>query len=421
VELTPATAIRSERVRWLDAGRIPLGGLTVAAGEKGLGKSILTNARLVADATRGRLSGELAGTPVDVLVCTAEDDWASVVKPRLVAHGADLDRVHRVRAVDDAGTALLTLPDDVARLGTEVDRLREEGRTVGLIVVDPIGAFIGAGTDTHRDASVRRVLAPLAEMAERLDVAVLVVAHLTKDESSRLINRVSGAGAFVNAARSLLVLARSPSDPDGERGSDRVLVHVASNWGRLAPSLALRVESRDVALDDGTVASVGCMRLVGESDVSVEDLQRGPDENGADVEETICAALAAGPRPSRDVKTAVRAELECSTRTVERAAKRMEAAGELIVASGGFPRTTTWTLAGSDTIDSAVATNANPLDVATGSSDVGIENATASSDTDESHARLVATTPATDDEEPLARRLFAAHPDIAQGGPDASG
>jgi predicted ATP-dependent serine protease len=190
VELTLASAISSERVRWLWRGRIPLRGLVVIAGEKGLGKSILTNAFLAAKLTRGELDGELIQRPVDVLVITGEDDWRSVVKPRLLAHGADLDRVHRVTVIDDAGESLLTLPDDVGMLEQQVERLRAAGRVVGMLVIDPIGAFISGAIDTHRDASVRRALAPLAAMADRLDLAVVVVGHLTKDESKRLIQRV---------------------------------------------------------------------------------------------------------------------------------------------------------------------------------------------------------------------------------------
>ena len=48
---------------------------------------------------------------------------------------------------------------------------------------------------THRDASVRRALAPLAALADTLDLVVLVVAHLTKDESSTRVHRVTGSGA----------------------------------------------------------------------------------------------------------------------------------------------------------------------------------------------------------------------------------
>jgi KaiC/GvpD/RAD55 family RecA-like ATPase len=116
VQLTPATAIRSERLYWLWAGRMPRRSLVVIAGEKGLGKSLLSNAGLPALITRGQLEGELCGTPADVLIVTAEDDWASVVKPRLMAHGADLERVHRVAVRAADGDSLLTLPDDVPRL-----------------------------------------------------------------------------------------------------------------------------------------------------------------------------------------------------------------------------------------------------------------------------------------------------------------
>jgi len=80
VELTAASQIRSERLHWVWTGRMPRRSLVVVAGEKGLGKSLLTNARLPALLTRGELDGELLGTPSDVLVVSAEDDWASVVK-----------------------------------------------------------------------------------------------------------------------------------------------------------------------------------------------------------------------------------------------------------------------------------------------------------------------------------------------------
>ena len=364
IELTPASAIRSERVRWLWRGRFPLRSLCVVAGEKGLGKSLLTNARIPAEATRGLLPGELEGEPMDILVCTAEDDWRSVVKPRLVAHGADLDRVHRLSVKDEEGESLLTLPDDVPLLEKEVLRLREQGRAVGMIVVDPIGAFLSSATDTHRDASVRRALAPLAALADKLDLVVLVVAHLTKGESSRLINRVSGAGAFVNAARSVLVLAPSPDDPEGEQGSERVLVHVRGNWGKVAPTLAVRVEELKVDLDDGTRTDIGYLLITGETDIGVDDLQRGGDENGAsDVEEAIVAALPNGSRPSRDVKAEVAAELDCSRKTVERAGVRMakrEPAELIIVPKEGFQGTTKWALPKGDTEPSANGDSEDP-------------------------------------------------------------
>ena len=76
----------------------------MVAGEKGLAKSTLTNAKLAAAVTRGTLAGDLKGTPSDVLIISAEDDWRTVIKPRLVAHGADLERVHQVGVTEEEST-----------------------------------------------------------------------------------------------------------------------------------------------------------------------------------------------------------------------------------------------------------------------------------------------------------------------------
>jgi hypothetical protein len=146
VVLTPASVITPKRVQWLWKDRIPLPSLVVVAGEPGLGKSTFTNAHLAAHVTRGTLEGEMHGHPRDVLIATAEDDWPSVVVPRLMAAGADLERVHRVQVRNGDGTSLLTLPDDAAILESECQRLREAGRPVGLIVVDPVGAFLSEST-----------------------------------------------------------------------------------------------------------------------------------------------------------------------------------------------------------------------------------------------------------------------------------
>jgi hypothetical protein len=137
-----------------------------------------------------------------------------------------------------------------------------------------------------------------------------------------------GAAAFVNAARSVLALARHPDDSGGEQGRRRILAHVASNWGRYAPSLALHVETREVDVDDGGRAEVGYLVIDGETNVGIEDLQRESSEDGSDRREAIIAALREKDwRPSREVKAEVAAELDCSLKTVERTAMEMLSEG----------------------------------------------------------------------------------------------
>ncbi len=347
VSLTAADTIKSGPVRWLWQGWVPLGALSVVAGEAGLGKSTLTGAHLSASVTRGALAGELHDKPRDVLIASAEDDWSAVIVPRLMAANANLERVHRVDVEDEDVAGMLTLPTDVKRLELALDALGAD-RPVAMIVVDPIGAFLSAETDSHKDASVRRALAPLAQLASARQLAVVVVAHLNKDDSQRIMSRVSGSVAFGAAARSVIGFARDPEDTDGEQGADRVLVHCKSNVGKYADSLAARIESRMVDTHAGP-ADTGFLRITGKSSLSVDDLQRGRDDDGPDCEESILYALAGGQRPSREVKAEIKAELGCSFRTIERAANRMRERGDLSVEKAGYPPRATWALTVSDT------------------------------------------------------------------------
>lgn len=267
VVLTRASDITPEALRWLWDRRLPLRGLSLIAGEPGLGKSTLT-VELAADVTRGQLDGDLHGQPADVLIATAEDHFASVVWGRLTAAGADMHRVHRVHVEHRDGEELLTLPDDVAEVEARCAELAGVGWPVALVIVDPITAFMSGQVDTHRDAAVRRVLAPLAGLAERQQLAVVGVAHLNKDTAGKLLSRVGGSVAFGAAPRSVLAFARHPDDPDGEQGIERVIVHAKSNHGRYAPSLAARIESRAVE----TVGEVSRLVIDGECQVGPDDL-----------------------------------------------------------------------------------------------------------------------------------------------------
>ena len=138
---------------------------------------------------------------------------------------------------------MFSLPGDVMLLASGDPASKQAARTREAGGHRPHWLFSHCRDRQPQDAAVRRALAPLAQVADKMGVAIAVVAHLTKDDSTRLINRVSGSGAFVNAARSVLVLARDPDDPDGEQGYQRVLVHVTPpSWGRLASTMQYQVE-----------------------------------------------------------------------------------------------------------------------------------------------------------------------------------
>jgi hypothetical protein len=196
-------------------------------------------------------------------VVTAEDHLAAVARPRLEAARADLDLVRFV-------TAPITLPDDAQKLGELVDEFE-----VKLVVLDPLVAFIGDGVNTHRDHHVRRVLAPLADLAERARVALVVVIHTNKAMGTEPLMRISGSIGFTGAARTVLLAADDPQDDNR-----RILGVVKSNLAEMPAPLAYRVVGEVV--HDGIPTSR--IEWLGEApEVDVRELlaQRDPEERTA--------------------------------------------------------------------------------------------------------------------------------------------
>jgi len=274
ISLVSAASIRPEAVRYAWRGRIPLGAVSLLVGDPGLGKST-TTLELAARLSRGQLEGDLFGEPVTVLLATAEDAIAHVVVPRLIAAGADLERVKVVAVRRDGMTGGLMFPDDLPRLRDRV--LAERPR---IFIVDPLVAHLSDEVNSHRDQDVRRAVAPLARLAEEADLAVVGIVHLNKATAAHVLSRVAGSVAFVAAARSLLLLGPDPDDRDGPT---RILAHGKSNVGPLAPALRLRIEAREIPGDAGAIITSG-VAWVGEAlGLTASDLvaPEAPEERDA--------------------------------------------------------------------------------------------------------------------------------------------
>ena len=197
-------------MKWLWPNRIARGKLHVLAGEPGLSKSVLTCAIAAIVTTGGEWP--LDGTHCaagDVLMLNAEDDPADTIRPRLRAASADLARVELIDGVrtGDGKKRGMTLAD-VELLERYLEK--HPGR-FALLTCDPIGALM-ADRDAHRDSDVRALLAPLASLAMRHDLAILLVAHLNKATNMAALHRIVGSIGFTAAARMVYFLARDHED-----------------------------------------------------------------------------------------------------------------------------------------------------------------------------------------------------------------
>ncbi len=126
-------------------------------------------------------------------------------------------------------------------------------------MIDPLSAYVG-DTDSHRDAAVRGLLAPLAQLADRYRVTILGVIHLSKNSQRSAIHRAIGSIAFVGAARVVLAVA---ADPENEQR--RLLAPVKNNLSSPAPVLAFSIPDGRLVYEPQPVVGM-----------DINDVLRGP-------------------------------------------------------------------------------------------------------------------------------------------------
>jgi hypothetical protein len=324
-------------------GVLWIGKPTLVAGDPGLGKSLLT-LDIAARVSRGACwpcSGEVQ-TAGDVALLSAEDDAADVIKPRLMAAGADCSRILLLTHVNE-----IDADGEVKRRSVQLDkhidvirqRLAEHPRPIKLLIVDPLGAYLG-DTDSHNNSEVRAVLAQLAELAAELRLAVLCVSHLNKGDSGNALYKISGSLAFVAAARAVYIVDKDPQD------TERVLfVAAKSNYGTTDRNYAFTKSEADngapriVWTDEPVTRSASDLfaheATARERTVNV-DVQRAVD--------WLHAELMQEPRPGREIEYAAEAA-GISERDLLRATRRMR----IIKTPGGFGQPWMWSLPVSDT------------------------------------------------------------------------
>jgi hypothetical protein len=235
------TEIPAEHIEWLWPHKIPRGKLTLLVGDPGLGKSLLTVHLAAVVSTGGCWPlGGACTPPGDVLFVSAEDDPGDTLRPRLEAAGADLRRIHILQGALAGYTGegrqcirMFDLSKDIDALSHLLLKIPQ---TVA-VIIDPISAYLGEKCDSHKNAEVRAVLAPLITIVAERNVALIGITHLSKAGGPSALLRIIGSLAFVATARAAYLVA-----PDAQDKSRRLFLPIKSNLSPDASGLAFRIE-----------------------------------------------------------------------------------------------------------------------------------------------------------------------------------
>ena len=252
--LVRASDIVPRAMDWLWHGHILRGSQELLTGVPGNGKSQIHCAFVAYVTTGGAWPDGCNGAPAgNVIMLTSEDCLDQTITPRLIAAGADRDRVFILKKIrKDNKERMFVLSEDLE----ELEHMIAKTGDVRLITIDPITAYMGGKLDSHRATDVRGQLGPLAELAERMDVALSAITHPPKHATQRAIDHFIGSQAFIAAARiGHMTIEEVSEDEYGNKTPTGrgLFTNPKNNVSRKMSTLAYRVVEKP--LDDGIKAA----------------------------------------------------------------------------------------------------------------------------------------------------------------------
>jgi RecA-family ATPase len=346
--------IEARAPRWLWPRRIALGRITLLVGRPGAGKSFVT-CDMAARVSTGTPWPD--GAPCeagDAIFITAEDDPHDTIRPRLDAHRADVERVHLLDAVRrrTGGGRIKEMAFTLKDVNA-LEQALQQRPNCRLVVIDPIGSFLGGKIDAHRDNEVREILAPIARLAERYEAAVVIVAHTRKGAATSADDLALGSRAFTGVARGVWHLMRDPQDK-----LRRLLLAGKSNLAAEQPGLAFTL--------DGEPARVCYERdpvAMNADDALALAEQKEDDSLVARATAWLADLLADGPRGAKEVQSEAAAN-GFSEKTLRKAKRQLD------VISGPVVRQGSWMWRLPEPVESEESEESEDLEVPWGASDI---------------------------------------------------
>ena len=141
--------------------------------------------------------------PGKVIYLTAEDGIGDTIKKRMRICGANMDNVYTV--TNNKTQLLFDSP--------EIEEYMKQVRP-DLMIFDPFQAYIGGEVDMNAPNATNERIGHIVDLAEKYDVAVVIICHFNKNSKGDAITRVLGSTDIMGKCRSYIALGAVPGEDD---------------------------------------------------------------------------------------------------------------------------------------------------------------------------------------------------------------
>lgn len=316
VETLNLGEVQTESVDWLVPGLIARGEMSLIGADGGTGKGIYYS-QMIAAVTTGKKNDFFPDSPKapgKVLILSGEDDPRKVLRPRLLAAGANLNNVEVVTS-----ESYYSKKGELLTIDSESLRLKIEKMKPDLVINDPLQAFLPPDVQMCNRNEMRGAITPFKSFCAAVNAAGLTVCHTNKKSNVAGRQRLSDSSDLWDLSRCVVMLGYSKAD-------EAVYASVEKNSYAAKPMTTLfEIQGTQV---EGVKTAVAVYK--GRTDRRDADfvLQKAarPAATKDAAKDAILAALEAsklGSMASTQLQAAVLNEVGCSVATYQNARKEL--------------------------------------------------------------------------------------------------
>lgn len=324
VSLVCMSDVEEEEITWLYQPYVPRGKVTICAAYPGTGKTYLL-CYMAACVSTGRdffNQVPFSADPGRVIYLTAEDGIGDTIKKRLRICGANMDNI-------------ATVVEQKTQLSFDSPEIEEFMRDYkpDLMIFDPFQAYIGEEVDMNAPNKTRDKLGLISSLAEKYDVAVVLICHFNKNGKGDAITRVLGSTDIMGICRSYIALGPVPGEDDM-----KFMSHEKSSLEKRGKTILFEIDP-----DKGGVVYLGENNLTMDDYTAIRNKKRARDAPALEAaKQFIVNNMPEGRRLAKELKTLAEAN-KISEKSLRNAREEL---GIIIRKTKEFPPRSIWILPG---------------------------------------------------------------------------